>query len=51
MTLLKNPRPDVESKTGWCPVPSPSTGAVSGQNGQACGHRPPDGPFGGVYVN
>ena len=29
------PRPNVESKTGWCPVPA-SDGHVSGQNGQAC---------------
>jgi len=33
---VPNPRPDVESKTGWCPVPSPIDGTVSGRNGQAC---------------
>merc|ERR1712070_348076 len=27
--------PNVESQTGWCPVPS-KNGTVSGQNGQAC---------------
>eukprot|EP00729_Bicosta_minor_P028294 gene28294-26147_t len=49
MTLLKNPRPDVESKTGWCPVPSPSTGAVSGRNGQACtGDGPATSPPTGI---
>ena len=28
-------KPNVESKTGWCPVPS-SDGTIVGQNGQAC---------------
>ena len=27
--------PNVESKTGWCPVPS-KNGTITGQNGQAC---------------
>ena len=28
-------QPNVESKTGWCPVPD-AYGRISGQNGQAC---------------
>lgn len=28
--------PDVESKTGLCPVPGSADGKPSGQNGQAC---------------
>eukprot|EP01051_Picozoa_sp_SAG22_P017238 SAG22_NODE_2612_length_2381_cov_2.086766_2_plen_91_part_00 len=27
--------PNVESRTGWCPVPGPD-GKLSGQNGQSC---------------
>ena len=33
--------PNVESKTGWCPVPSSSNGKPSGQNGQRYGTQPP----------
>jgi hypothetical protein len=33
---LKGPSPNVESKTGLCPVPSSTDGKPSGQNGQAC---------------
>ena len=28
--------PNVESRTGWCPVPGSADGKPSGQNGQAC---------------